>query len=68
MHWLNEKWGAATFVDVGDATDSTRDWRANVSYGVGARFRTPAGPFAIDLAYAHELRKFRLAFSVTVAF
>ena len=27
-----------------------------------------AGPFAIDLAYAQETRKFRLAFSVTVAF
>jgi len=68
VHWLNEKWGAASFVDVGDATDSARDWRANVSYGVGARLRTPAGPFAIDLAYAHDPRKLRLAFSVTVAF
>ena len=68
VHWLNEKWGAAVFADVGDAKDSTRDWRPNPSYGVGARFRTPAGPFALDLAYAQEPRKFRLAFSVTVAF
>lgn len=68
VHWLNEKWGGAVFTDVGDAKDSTRDWRPNPSYGVGARFRTPAGPFALDLAYAQETRKLRLAFSVTVAF
>jgi translocation and assembly module TamA len=68
VHWLNDRWGAAAFVDVGDATDSTTDWKANPSVGVGARFKTPAGPFAIDLAYAIDPRKFRLAFSVTVAF
>jgi translocation and assembly module TamA len=68
VHWLNDRWGAAAFVDVGDAKDSVDDLEPNVSYGVGARFKTPAGPFAIDLAYAHDPRKFRLAFSVTVAF
>jgi translocation and assembly module TamA len=68
VHWLNERWGAAAFVDVGDAKDSVDDLEPNPSYGVGARFKTPAGPFAIDLAYAQDPRKFRLAFSVTVAF
>jgi translocation and assembly module TamA len=68
VHWLNERWGAAAFVDVGDAKDSVDDLKPNASYGVGARFKTPAGPFAIDLAYAQDPRKFRLAFSVTVAF
>jgi translocation and assembly module TamA len=68
VHWLNERWGAAAFVDVGDAKDSVDDLKPNPSYGVGARFKTPAGPFAIDLAYAQDPRKFRLAFSVTVAF
>jgi translocation and assembly module TamA len=68
VHWLNERWGAAVFTDVGDAADSIRTWDALKSYGVGARFRTPAGPFALDLAYADRDRKFRLAFSVTVAF
>ena len=46
VHWLNERWGAAVFTDVGDASDSIRTWEALKSYGVGARFRTPAGPFA----------------------
>jgi len=68
VHWLNERWGAAVFTDVGDAADSTKEWEALKSYGVGARYRTPAGPLAIDLAYADRDRKFRLAFSVTIAF
>ena len=68
VHWLNERWGAAVFTDVGDASDSIREWQALKSYGVGARFRTPAGPFALDVAYADRDRRFRLAFSVTVAF
>lgn len=68
VHWLNEKWGAALFADVGDAADTPKDWRVNTSYGVGARFKTPAGPFALDLAYAERERRFRVSFSVTVAF
>jgi translocation and assembly module TamA len=68
VHWLNERWGAAAFVDVGDAADSVKQWQPLRSYGVGARYKTPAGPFALDLAYAEQPRKFRLAFSVIVAF
>ena len=68
VHWLNERWGAAAFIDVGDAADSRKEWQALKSYGLGARFRTPAGPLAIDLAYAERDRKLRLAFSVTIAF
>ena len=68
VHWLNERWGAAVFMDVGDAADSRKELEALKSYGVGARFRTPAGPLALDLAYAERDRKFRLAFSVTIAF
>ena len=68
VHWLSDKWGAAVFTDVGDAADSIAAWEPLKSYGVGARFRTPAGPFALDLAYADRDHKFRLAFSVNVAF
>jgi translocation and assembly module TamA len=68
IHWLSPQWGAAVFYDVGDAADSAADWDANQSYGVGARYKTPAGPLALDLAYAEAPRKFRLSFSVTVAF
>jgi translocation and assembly module TamA len=68
VHWLNDKWGAAVFTDIGDAADSISAWEPLKSYGVGARFRTPAGPFALDLAYADRDHKFRIAFSVNVAF
>jgi translocation and assembly module TamA len=68
VHWLNERWGAAVFIDVGDAADSIKQWQALRSYGIGARYKTPAGPFALDLAFAEQPRKFRLAFSVTIAF
>jgi translocation and assembly module TamA len=68
VHWLNDKWGAAVFTDVGTASDSPSTWEALKSYGVGARYKTPAGPFALDVAYAARDHKFRLAFSVTVAF
>jgi translocation and assembly module TamA len=68
VHWLNDTWGAALFTDVGDAKDNWKDLRANPSYGIGGRFKTPAGPLGLDLAYAENARKFRLSFSVTVAF
>jgi translocation and assembly module TamA len=68
VRWLNGEWGAAVFTDVGDAADTRSEWKPNPSYGIGARYRTPAGPFALDLAYAPDARKFRLSFSVTVAF
>ena len=68
VHWLNERWGAALFTDVGEASDSVKEWQALRSYGVGARYKTPAGPLAFDLAYAERDRKFRLALSVTIAF
>jgi translocation and assembly module TamA len=68
IHWLDATWGGALFYDVGDATDSSRDWKANQSYGFGVRYKTPAGPLALDLAYADRLKKFRISFSVTVAF
>jgi translocation and assembly module TamA len=68
VHWFNASWGGAVFADVGDASDSIRDWNGNRSYGVGARYKTPAGPLALDLAYAERDRKVRFAFSVTVAF
>ena len=68
VHWLDGTWGAATFVDVGTAADSPQQLDALKSYGIGARYKTPAGPFALDVAYADRDRKFRLSFSVSIAF
>jgi translocation and assembly module TamA len=68
VRWLSPQWGAARFVDAGDAADARGDLSANLGYGVGARWRTPAGPLAMDIAYADRDRKVRLSFSVSVAF
>jgi translocation and assembly module TamA len=68
VHWLSQQWGAAVFYDTGTAADSVRDWTPVRSYGLGARYRTTAGPLALDVAYAQRDQKFRVAFSVTVAF
>lgn len=68
VHWLSPSWGAAVFLDAGDAADARNALSANKGYGLGARWRTPAGPLAIDLGYGERDRKLRLSFSVSVAF
>ncbi len=68
VHWLSDKWGAAVFTDVGDAADAPGEMHLNPSYGLGPRFKTPAGPLGVDLAFAQNEHRFRLSFSVTVAF
>ena len=66
-HWFGASWGVATFIDAGNAWDS-RPFHAAVGYGVGARFRTPAGPIRADLAYGRDTRQWRLHFSVGFVF
>jgi translocation and assembly module TamA len=68
VRWFSRSWGGALFYDVGDAADARGDLRANRSYGLGARMLTPAGPLALDLAYAERDKKVRASFSVSVAF
>jgi translocation and assembly module TamA len=68
VRWFNPSWGGAAFLDAGDAADTRDTLGANLGYGVGVRFRTPAGPLAFDIAYADRDRKVRAVFSVSVAF
>ena len=68
IHWFRPQWGVATFVDIGDAADSRQDFDAKLGVGVGARWRSPAGPIALDLAWGHDKQTLRLHFSVAVAF
>jgi len=67
-HWFNSAWGAAAFVDGGNAVDQVHDFKIAWGYGLGARIRTPIGPFRFDLAYGQESRQVRLQFSVGVSF
>jgi translocation and assembly module TamA len=68
VRWFSPQWGGALFFDMGDAADAHSELRANKGYGVGVRWRTPAGPLAMDVAYADRDRTARLVFSVSVAF
>ena len=71
VHWLQRwggNWGIAGFVDVGDAADSFKDLDPAVGVGVGVRWRTVAGPLALDVAYGERERQFRVHFSVAIAF
>ncbi|MAS41016.1 MAG: hypothetical protein CMK33_04800 [Porticoccaceae bacterium] len=67
-HWYENNWGVAAFIDAGNAMDDRDAFRLYNGYGIGARWRSPAGPLAIDLAYGEEAQRVRLHFSVSVAF
>lgn len=66
--WITPDWGAAVFMDAGDAFDEPRAFHAARGYGVGARWRSPVGPFRADLAYGERTRNVRLHFSVGFTF
>ena len=66
--WMSQWWGLAAFVDAGNATDSLSGFRAALGYGVGARVRTPVGPFRLDLAYGQDEHKVRAHISMGLTF
>ena len=68
VHWLTQTWGVAAFVDVGDAADKLTDLSLKQGAGFGVRYKTPAGPIAVDLAYGRQTHKLRLDFSIGIAF
>ncbi|MGH6611058.1 MAG: BamA/TamA family outer membrane protein, partial [Burkholderiaceae bacterium] len=47
-HYFLENWGAAAFVDAGDAFSSQFD--VNVSSGLGVRWKSPIGLVRLDVA------------------
>lgn len=68
VHWIDDTWGAAVFVDAGDAKDNFKELKLAQGIGTGLRYKTPAGPIAIDIAYGKEVKKVRLDFSIGIAF
>jgi translocation and assembly module TamA len=68
VHWFRPQWGVAGFVDVGDAADDRDSLALKAGYGAGARWRSPAGPIAVDLAYGHHDRRVRLHMAIAIAF
>ncbi|MDP1558051.1 MAG: BamA/TamA family outer membrane protein [Nitrosomonas sp.] len=67
-HWMFDNWGGAIFADIGNAADNWKKFNPSLGYGAGARWRSPAGPLALDLARGHETGTLRLHFSIAVAF
>lgn len=67
-HWFSRDWGAALFADMGGAADNWGDLRLSAGYGAGARWRSPAGPLALDVAWGQDAEALRLHFSIAVAF
>ena len=68
IHWFEESWGVAVFVDAGNAADSPKDLSPAIGTGVGLRLRTPIGPFRFDLAYGERTDSVRLHLSVGLSF
>ncbi len=68
VHWVNRTWGVAAFVDAGNAKDKVSELRPAMGYGIGARLRTPIGPFRLDVAYGEQDKSVRLHFSVGLTF
>jgi translocation and assembly module TamA len=68
QHWLSSSWGAAVFVDGGNAANQLHGLHPAYGYGVGGRWNSPVGPINVDVAYGRAVRKVRLHFSLGVAF
>jgi translocation and assembly module TamA len=83
VHWFSREWGGAVFFDIGDAaSDFDRMRQPARGAGFGVRWKTIAGPIALDLAYGERRLdavdapappdfiggRWRLHFSVAIAF
>lgn len=66
--WVTGDLGAAVFIDAGDAFDDRQAFDLAVGYGIGARWRSPIGPFRADIAYGQRTKSLRLHFSAGFSF
>jgi translocation and assembly module TamA len=67
-HWFDDQWGAAIFTDAGNAADIWSSLRPVVGLGAGVRWKSPAGPLALDVARGQENGRWHLHFAILVAF
>lgn len=61
-------WGMAVFADAGQAGDNWSAMMLQKSWGIGARWRTVAGPLAVDLAWGEADKTPHLHFSLAIPF
>ncbi len=57
----------AVFIDAGRAATSFRELKPAMGVGMGLRWRSPVGPLRLDAAWADELHRWRLHFSIGIA-
>lgn len=67
-HWFVDQWGMALFADAGQAADNRDVFKLAPGYGVGARYKSPVGPLAIDVAWGQLDNAVRMSFSLAVPF
>ena len=67
-HFFTPVWGAALFVDAGQAADSLGALHPQVGLGPGLRYRSPIGPVNLDIAYGVGVHQWRLHFTLGVSF
>jgi translocation and assembly module TamA len=68
-YWFTDSWGAALFLDAGNAKNQLEDLVLdNYGYGLGLRYATPAGPFALDVARGSGDDDTRIHFAITIPF
>ncbi len=68
VQWLTPQWGAAAFVDFGNAANSLQNLKPVYGYGLGARWKSPVGPIGADIAYGQATDEYRMHFNIGVAF
>jgi len=61
-------WESLLFVDSGAVADKPQDLSFSTGVGVGARWRSPIGPFQISTAYGLQAKELRLHLSVGFVF
>ncbi len=67
-HWFDNQWGIAFFADAGQAADNRDVLNLAAGYGTGARWKSPVGPLAVDIAWGQRDEQWRMSFSLAVPF
>lgn len=68
VRWILDDWGAAAFIDTGNAWDEFDRITLVRGYGVGVRWRSPVGSLSADVAYGEATNELRLDFTIGFRF
>jgi translocation and assembly module TamA len=68
IHWILQDWGAAAFIDTGNAWNDFTAISLVRGYGLGVRWRSPVGSLSADVAYGEATNEVRLDFTIGFRF